>query len=273
MKLLKILAILCGLLPFAIAPATAQTPQEQQQLGWAVERGRLLFALDRAAWVATDDMMSRISNPQGAGLRGYVVDRDAEDGLVVIFYARDGERLVAVYRARVGARGVEDPQVFTGAQRPELTPRQARIARTLDAVRAGRITSCGRAVSNVAIVPPAGDSDPIEAYVTAPQMRPGYIQFGGHERISFDASGREIARRPFTRTCLEVPAPPEELRRQGAKLGFNHILDPLPTEVHVFLAMAAQQPIVVMTSDPDRMWEVTGEAIRFLQNGRPNGAR
>ncbi len=250
-----------------VSPAVAQTAAEQKQLAWAVERGRLIFALDRAAWVATDDARSRIPNFEKSGLRGYVVDHDGQS-FVATFYGGEGERLFALYRARIGARGVIDPVVFPADKRPALTAREARLASTMEALRKGPIGRCTSANPNVTIIPPAGNQDPIDVYITAPQMKPGRIQFGGHERISFDPSGTEIARRPFTRTCLEVPAPPAELRRRGAMLGVNHLLDPVPNEIHVFLALAAQQPIAVMTDGTKRTWQVTGESIKLLQERR-----
>lgn len=248
-------------------PAAAQNADERKQIAWALERGRLIFALDRSAWVATDDARSRIKDFENPGLRGYVVDRQPQ-GFVVTFFGSEGSGLVAIYRARIGSRGVIEPIVFAAGQRPSLTAREMRLARTMEAFRKGPITRCTQDSPNVAIIPPAGDDDPIDVYVTAPQMKPGRVQFGGHERISFDASGSEIARRPFTRTCLEVPAPPPELRRQGAMLGVNHLLDPVPNEIHVFLAMAAQQPLVVMTDGTKRMWKVTGEEIKLIQQKR-----
>ena len=213
-------------------------------------------------------MLARIPDPAAAGVAGYIVDRD-EQGFVAIFYGREDGRHVAIYRARIAGRGVADPVVFARGRRPALSPMQLRLARAGEAARAGSIESCTRDSPNIAIVPPAGPEDSVDVYITAPQMRTGLVQFGGHMRISYDAAGREIARRPFTRTCLEVPAPPLELRRQGAMLGFNHLLDPRPNEIHVFLALGAQQTLAIQTPEPDRLWQVTGDRIRLLQNGHP----
>jgi len=251
------------------SPALAQTAEEQRMLDWARERGRLIFALDRVAWVATDDMRNRIPDPLAVGVRGYIVDRD-ENGFIPIFFGEEDGRLVAIYRARVaGPGGVSEPTVFAPGQRPALTPRQARLVQALNIVRQGQVARCTQAAPNVSIIPPESDGDPIDVYVTAPQMRQGFLQFGGHERISIGPDGREIARRPFTRTCLEMPLPPEAMRRQGAMATFNHVLDPVPNEIHVFLAMAARMPIGIVTRNPDRTWQVTGDGITLLQEGAP----
>lgn len=254
----------------AASPAPAQTAQEKSQLEWATARGRLIFALDRVAWVATDDLKNRVPDLQAAGIRGYIVDRDAR-GFIPIFYGEEeGGRLVAIYRARVAdARGVSEPRVFAAGQRPALTPRQVRLVRALDVVRKSQVGRCSTASPNVSIIPPEREDGPIDVYVTAPQMRQGFVQFGGHERISIGPDGKEIARRPFTRSCLEVPVPPEEVRRRGAMIGFNHLLDSVPNEIHVFLAMGLKMPIVVITRKPDRTWGVTGDGITLMQEGAP----
>jgi hypothetical protein len=265
-----ILSLWLALAPALLAaPAAAQTEAEQRQLDWAQERGRLIFALDRVAWVATDDLRGRVPDPVAAGVRGYIVDRDAT-GFIPIFFGEEDGRPVAIYRARVtGPRGVSDAMLFAPGERPPLTARQVRLVQALNRVRQGRVARCTAAAPNVSIIPPAGDDDPIDVYVTAPQMRQGHVQFGGHERISIGPHGQEIARRPFTRSCLEVPLPPEQARRQGAMLGVRHLLDPVPTEIHVFLAMAARAPIAVIAGDPARTWQVTGESIALLQQGAP----
>ena len=265
-----LLSVLFAVVPIAVAsPCAAQTAEEQRQLEWARARGRLIFALDRVAWVATDDMRNRIPDPVAAGIRGYIVDRD-ENGFIPIFFGEEDGRLVAIYRARVaGAAGVSEPTVFAPGQRPVLSPRQVRLAQALNVVRQGQVARCTQATPNASVIPPERDGDPIDVYITAPQMREGFVQFGGHERISIGPDGREIARRPFTRSCLEVPVPPEALRRRGAMLGFNHLLDPVPNEIHVFMAMAARQPIVIITRDPDRTWQVTGGGITLMREGAP----
>lgn len=251
------------------SPAAAQTPAEQRQLDWATARGRLIFALDRVAWVATDDLKNRVPDLAAAGIRGYVVDREA-NGFVPIFYGEEDGKLVAIYRARVaGAKGVSDAVVFPRGQRPALTPQQVRLVRALELVRKGPVGRCGSASPNLAVIPPEEPGGPIDVYVTAPQMRPGAVQFGGHERISIGADGKEIARRPFTRSCLEVPVPPQEVRQRGGMLGVNHLLDGVPNEVHVFLSMALRMPLVVITRSPDRTWQVTGERIALMQQGAP----
>jgi hypothetical protein len=263
MKLLKMLAILCSMFACGAPPAAAQTAAEQRQLDWALERGRLLFALDRAAWVGTDDMKEHIRDPRSAGLRGYIVDRD-EQGFVAIFFAREGERLVAAYRGRVGGSGIASREVFPAGQRPELTPRQQRIARTLEQLRTAspNLEMCSPASANVAIIPPESAEGPVDVYVMTPQTETNVIPFGGHHRLTLDPQGRILNQRRFTKTCLAIPLSRPGNANRPAGLVVSHLLDRIPTEIHVFNAMAARLPVYV--SAGGSVWEVSGERIRFV---------
>ena len=44
-------------------------------------------------------------------------------------------------------------------------------------------------------------------------------------------------------------------------LAVTHLMDPLPTEIHVFLSVLAGRPLVVVADDPQRLFAVTGEGI------------
>ena len=181
------IALLLAAIPAALTPrAAAQTAEEQRQLDWALERGRLLFAVDRAAWVGTDDMFEHVPEAQQRALAGYVVDRDA-DGFLTIFYARDGDRLVAAYRGRIGGGGVASRDVFAPGERPELTPRQRRLARALEQLSEAslRLDMCSRSRPNVAIIPPEASDGPIDLYVMTPQTETDELPAGGHHRITW----------------------------------------------------------------------------------------
>jgi hypothetical protein len=262
-------AVVATLAPLAAAaPAAAQTAEERRQLDWVLARGQLLFGLDRAAWVATDDMLERIPDAEASGIRGYVVERNA-DGFLVTFYAREGERLLAGYRAQVASGGVTRPQVFQGAARPELTPAQARLARAVETVRGNTagLQGCGRAPYNMATVPPSTPDGPIDVYLMTPQVDNAY-PLGGHHRITLDASGREVGRRSFARSCIALSKAPPEAGAQVAGMVVSHLLDPVPTEIHVFSSMAAQMPVYVMIPQPRRLFEVTGRTISLVDEPR-----
>lgn len=240
-------------------PAAAQTAEEQRQLDWALERGRLIFALDRAAWVATDDLREHVPAADMSNLRGYIVDRDAQ-GFVAIFFAQEGDRLVTLYRGRVGANGIASREIFRRGQRPELTPLQLRLARVRGQLAAARpsLAMCNNGNPNFAIIPPAQPDGPI---VLTPQTDNAAVPLGGHHRLTIDQAGQITNQRRFTNSCLSLPI---STGAQGATaaLTVTHLLDPIPTEIHVFTSMAARLPIFVGANNS--LWEVTGEHIRFV---------
>ncbi|MFN3943984.1 MAG: hypothetical protein ACK4K7_03520 [Allosphingosinicella sp.] len=240
------------------APAHAQTAEERAQLDRVLERGRLLFALDRAAWVGTDDMVERIADPRGAGIRGYLA-LPGRDGFEVIFHGGSDQRRVQVYRGVVAASGVVKREVFPADARPPLAPVHRRMAEAVEAAARAGHRPCGNRPFNPLVIPPRGESDPIEVYLMTPQVD-ARLPAGGHFRVTVAPDGTVASSRPFTNSCLLLEDP-----AGAVGLIVSHLLDPVPTEIHVFTAMAAGVPLYVATRDPARSWEVSGNSIRLVE--------
>jgi hypothetical protein len=222
-------------------PAFARpiTPAEQTQIDWVVARGRLLFELDRAAWVGTDDMMARIRDYRTAGMRGYFVEREGT-ALIVTFFGGPADAPVAFYRGRVENRRVASSEVFPANGRPSLTPLQRRLAAAREMT--GRLghAPCGRSPFNTVVVPPDAPDGPIDLYLLTPQPSAGTFPLGGHFKATINADGSVAANRGFTRSCLMMPRPDG-----AAGLFVSHLLDPVPTEIHVFTSFTAGVPVFV----------------------------
>ena len=234
-------------------PSATVSASEQAQLDRAVARGRLLFELDRAAWVGTDDMIANLRDYRSVGLRGYIVDRDG-DALVVIFFGGPADNPVAFYRGRVENRRVVSRQVFAAAERPALTPVQRRLAAAREAAnRLGR-RPCGDRPFNTVVIPPEAPDAPIDLYLLTPQVRQGEFPLGGHFRAAINVDGSVGENREFTRSCLSMPRPPN-----AAGLFVSHLLDPVPTEIHVFTSLTAGVPLFVGIRN--RVFAVTGDRI------------
>jgi len=255
------LAFLClVIMPGSLA--FAQTAEERTRLDWALERGRLLFEIDRAAWVTTDDLRERVRDPGLGGVRGWTVERDGS-GYRVIFYTGDGDGRVAFYRARVENNRVVAAQVLPEGARPPLTSVQRRLADARSLLERVQIRACARSGINVAVIPPATDDSPMDVYFLTPQTEAGSFPAGGHNRVTVSPTGEVLSQRAFTNSCLALSDRPQGAGEgRPVSLVITHLLDPIPTEIHVFLAIWMDLPIVV--SAGDRVWEVTGEAIRFV---------
>ena len=253
----------CMAIALAAAPAPAQTPEERTRLEWVVERGRLLFEVDRAAWVTTDDLRERVGDHERAGIRGWTVEREG-DGYAVVYYAGEGESRAAVYRARVQDNRVVSSEVIPEGSRPPLTPFQRRLADARDAVTGVEIRACERSGLNLAVIPPAGPDEPLDLYVLTPQTQVGVYPFGGHTRATLSPAGEILSQRYFANTCISMDNRPQGERGRAESLLITHLLDPIPTEIHVFLSIWMGLPIYVGAGD--RLWEVAGDRIRFVSN-------
>ena len=256
MRLLTILLMLC----FA-GTATAQTAQERTQLDRALQRGRLIFELDRAAWVTTDDVRQRLPSDDRGAVRGWTVERDG-GGYAVTYYAGEGDARAAVYRGRVENRRVVSREVFPANARPPLTAVQRRLADARRAVRLMNQRPCTNAPFNTVVIPPETAGGPAEVYALTSQTDSNSYPFGGHFLGTISTTGELLSRRAFTRACLNMlPQPPRG--SQPAGLIVSHLLDPTPTEIHVFMSIWMGLPVYVLTGD--RTWEVTGDGIRLIE--------
>jgi len=252
-------------------PGTAQTPEERARLDWALQRGRLLFEVDRAAWVSTDDFREHLPQADQRLIRGWTIERDGNGYLAVYFMIGDGNVRTVLYRARVESRRVVSRETFRPGRGPELTPLQRRIADVRDLVPQMNLRLCVERGANLAVIPPDSLDAPLDAYVLTPQVQTGVYPFGGHNRGTFSAAGALLSQRYFTNTCLTMGGQGEGAPPPGstpAGFGVTHLLDPSPTEIHVFLAIWSGMPIFVSTGEPMRIWEVTGDRITLIDPSR-----
>lgn len=252
------------------APATIPAADQAAKLRAIGARGRLLFDLDRAAWVATDDLMKKVRDPASAGLKGYVVEHDGP-GFAVTFFSGEPGRFVAHYIARVVGGRVRSGRLLAGAERVPLTPLQLRLALARSAAGSSGLRACTQETFNAAVIPPASDTAPIELYLTSAQTQSGIYPVGGHYLLTIGIDGTVQSTRKFTNSCLNMQVP--RGKRGGAQpagLFVAHLLDPLPTEIHVFLSIWIGKPLFVGIGNPPQVWAVEGERIRLVS---PSGRR
>jgi hypothetical protein len=241
----------------------AQSPEEQARLSWAEQRGQTLFEIDRAAWVTTDDLAARIGDLRNSGIRGWTVERDG-NVYVVVYYVGVGAARSALYRGRVANNRVVSGEVFPNGSRPPLTPVQRRIADARELVPRLNRQPCTAASFNVAVIPPETPDANLDVYALTPQVENDVFPFGGHFRATVSPAGEIVAQRAFTNSCLNMPTRGSD-RNRTAALMLTHLLDPIPTEIHVFVSIWARLPVFVATANPRRVWEVDGGRIQMTQ--------
>ena len=115
-----ILAALLALILFS--PAYAQTAEERQRLEWAGQRGRLLFEIDRAAWVTTDDLREHLPRDAQRAVRGWTVEPDGAGYVVVYFMPGEGE-LGWRFIAPASRTGAWSPARLSARMRGRSLPR------------------------------------------------------------------------------------------------------------------------------------------------------
>lgn len=268
----------------AAAPAAARpsrdvprlTAEESAQLDSIVERGNLLFDLDKAAWVTTDDLAAKVGDIHKTGFKGYVTERDG-NGFVVTFYAGEPGSEVATYVGHVAGGRVVSSRLLTGPDRIALTPVQRRLAAARRAGFAAGLRPCTNGPFNVTAVPPISADQPLELYLTSPQVETDVYPFGGHYLLKVGPDGRVLSTRKFTNSCINMSARPSRPGSRPAGLFITHLLDPVPTEVHVFLARTIGLPVYVGTTTSNRVWEVQAKKIRLVSTiadtaPRPSGS-
>lgn len=256
---------LLALLLLIAAPAAAKDGGQEAKLREISERGRLIFEVDRAAWVTTDDMREREPAARQWPIKGWVVERDGDTphAYVVTYFGGDGsDGLAAWYVGKVRDNRVTSGEVFGADRRPPLTAGQqlivrARSAAIEDADKAG-FRPCTPARFNVTILPPAAPDAPVDVYLLSPQVESGTYPAGGHFLVRVGADGQVLSHRKFTNGCIPLSTAPPPGAGSTAALMVTHLLDPLPTEIHAFLSIWMEVPLAVGI-DGKAYWLEKGE--------------
>lgn len=254
----RILAALGALVLAAAAPLAAAdepaapTSEELAAVQLAVERGRTLYEYDQAAWHTTDALREDIRNLEESGIRGWVVIPTG-DGWMVTYWKPEGDGFAGVYSAVWSKQRVRQRKQLKG-ESAVLTPEQLALIAARNAVDDSGLMRCADSPFNTVVMPDEGGRD-IFVYLLTPQTSTTSIPIGGHHRFTV-RSGEVVEQRSFTKTCLELAIATADRDEQPVALGVSHLLDPVPTELHVFSMFAARTPVFVMTAPNERVWAV-----------------
>lgn len=254
-----------------ISPAWAQSADEAALIQRASDRGKLIYAYDQAAWHGTDDMRERISKPEKS-IGGWIVDGPAATP-TLIFFDQNVENPQAVYVAQFRDNKLVSARVLGEGDDRSLSPERKRMI----AARSAALTAwsrdpdafaCSERSVNTVVLPPERPGGPMLVYILSPQTENDAIPFGGHFLVEVGADGKAGTVRGFTKSCLTIPL------SQGsgaAAIGVSHLLDPVPTEIHVFSSYAAKMPVVVMIERPKRSYWIENGAIRQMRDDELKG--
>ena len=267
MKILEIVATI-GLVAAApsgaMAQAAALTQADQAAIRQASDRGALLYAYDQAAWHGTDDMLAKLGDPKDR-VGGWIVDGPAASPELV-FFDKDEAHPHAVYVADFKDNRLVSSRVLGAGDDTSLSANRLRLihARAIGiaALEASKEPRCSENSYNTVVLPPAAPGDPVLVYILTPQTSNDTIPFGGHYLIPVSVDGKPGPIRHFAKSCAVFPMPQ---KGKGAPVAtyITHLLDPTPTEIHVFSSLTLHLPVYVGTSD-NRVWSVEGARIGLV---------
>jgi len=236
---------------------------QDAQVQKAMDRGRQLFLYDRAAWITSDDLVARLPQTRQPEIGGWVVTPWAL-GLHVDYFGKGNAADQVIYAADVNGGTVANAAVYPATSEPKLSELALRMAQALRAAwsEMGRHSDwgpCANARFNTIVLPPENDGS-IPVYFLTPQTDASTFPFGGHYEVDITAAGGVASTRAFTRSCITMTKPPKSGKAEPAALFLTHILDPHPTEIHVFEQFYIGIPIFVGTG-PKSVWKVEGGTI------------
>lgn len=260
--------LLLALLAAVIAtPALAKSPpaptaQEQAAITRAVERGRLIYAFDQAAWHSTDELLRKVPKTMLPAIRGWVTEPRG-DLLRVTYYDVDGETPRALFQADMRGAAVARSHLFGEGEDRTLSPETlALIQARTTALRAGEGKArCTSGRFNVVVLP-QGAGEPAAVYLLTPMETKGEYPFGGNYEVDVGPDGKVVSERAFTKACLNMALPPPNPAGEPMAM-VSHMLDPTPTEIHVFMSLWMGKPVVVLTGKK-QAWAVSGDQISAI---------
>jgi hypothetical protein len=258
--LFVVLAI--GVPGFLSAQALTEPPGgvPQTKLADIEKTGEKIFALDRAASLATDAVGKLKGFKRDKRLEGWITE-ETGDGVQVSFVGSKGKAPASVlYRVTISAAGgivnapeaMQEPVALTEEQTRQFAAR----ALGLESVEA----PCSKRYNTV-VLPRASPDANWVVYALPGTKKAGVYPVGGSYRFEVAPDGDSvILSRGYAKTCIE-------LTRQANLAAFtlSHLLDPNPTEIHVFVNLLSETPIYVLTADNKAMWSVERGKIKFIQ--------
>jgi hypothetical protein len=261
MRNIAIILGLFGAIGFAHADAASAQETAVQR---AMRRGTMMFWLDRAAWVTSDDLVKRLPASRRPEVGGWV-EIPSGTGFHVVYHGRGAAADRAIYAADVRGPVVSNAIVYPADGGPMLAPAELVLARALGNARTAMASHsdwrpCSRAPFNTIVLPPESDGT-IPVYFLTPQTESGSFPFGGHYEIDIAADGHTAAERGFTRSCITLTKSPAEPAGKPAAMFLTHLLDPQPTEIHVFMQFGTAVPLFVMAQGSQTLLKVENGLI------------
>ncbi|MBX3691571.1 hypothetical protein [Dokdonella sp.] len=239
-------------------PKELPPDQESAALQAAETTGLTIYRHDQAAAVATDAALKLRQFKKDKRVKGWITE-EHQDQIVVTFI---DQTPAALYRTVVSKDGAAGPVAAMETPAP-LTLYEAGAATARAAALASKFQPCSENYNPVVL--PTTDSGSWVVYLIPGTTKNNVVPIGGTYRVAVSGSN-VVSQRGFTRTCIALQTDP-----RAAGLMITHLLDPIPTEAHVFWSIWAKKPLYVATPPNGTIWVVEGNKIRLVERKAAEG--
>jgi hypothetical protein len=244
-------------------------PQEEQAaLQRAEATGLTIYKHDHAAAVATDALGALGILKSDKRGRGWITENQGE-GILVTFISGDANEVPqALYRVSVSKEGqvTGPPQELKVPQALTEFESGAAAAR----IFAGKYSfqPCAERYNTV-VLPADSSATPNWGVYLIPGTQDALrIPLGGAHRLELDATGRNlVSERAFTRSCVVLGDPKGDANKRPVGLFATHLMDPVPTEIHVFWNLWAGIPLYISTPPNGTVWNISKGHISLVKRG------
>jgi hypothetical protein len=221
--------------------------------------GSRIFSHDMAAAAATDALSKVRGFKRNRQLRGWIT-QERGDGLSVTFIGgKKGAVQAALYRVEVGLDGTVRGEPLTLETPEPLTPFELAAATARDSAMQGEFEPCSKNY-NAVVLPQDDELKRWRVYLLPGTTKQNLVPLGGSYRFDVDIEAENTRIRPYTKTCIQLDSPAE-----AVALMTSHLLDPVPTEVHVFWSIWARKPMYVATVLNGSLWAIKDAKISLVR--------
>lgn len=239
---------------FAAQTAAQEPPSESEAtaIAAALKRGEAIYRHNQAAWHTTDALIEDIKNPGEEGIRGWIINQ-APNGLEAVFYRPIEGGFEAVWSGVYDGRKVRQKTKYKSGERVLSAAEAAKI--TASRLPAGEdMQRCSAKPFNTVVLPTDKGDGSLFVYYLVPQDSLDTVPFGGHYRYEVK-EGEIVGSRKFTNSCITMGNRSPNGEKPVATT-ISHLLDPTPTEIHVFAMFALDLTVAVVTTQTGNIWIV-----------------
>jgi hypothetical protein len=244
-------------------------PQEEQAaLRRAEVVGLTIFKHDHAAAVATDALLASGVSKSDKRMHGWIIESQGDGILVTFISGNENEAPQALYRVSVSKAGE-----VTGP------PRELKVPQALTEFESGAAAArlfagkysfqpCAEHYNTVVLPADSSASPNWVVYLIPATQDALRIPLGGAHRLELDATAEHlINERGFTRSCLVLGDPKGNAKQRPVMLVASHLLDPVPTEIHVFWNLWTGIPLDILTPPNGTVWNISKGQISLAKRG------